>query len=126
MGFDTSDPSFKTSSSIFQNILQQYARRIIFHEPSLFFKSLDKVSFKDLILSDDFSNEDAVRFALMFEKKLGFGLVWLKDAVLDALVTSKGGIVANIGELGKRPSYGKMYHLMMFRQPPPGTRGMGL
>lgn len=101
VGWDASDPSFKTSASIFQTILQQYARRIIFHEPNLFFKSLDKVSFKDLILSDDFSNEDAVRFALMFEKKLGFGLVWLKDAVLDAFVISKGGIAANIGKLGK-------------------------
>ncbi|KAG0697488.1 hypothetical protein DFH29DRAFT_945996 [Suillus ampliporus] len=101
-GLDTSDPTVKTVSSVMQNIFQQYARRIIFHHSDLFFKSLDKVSFKDLILDDDFSNEDAAKFALLFGERLGFGLVWFKDAVLDALVMSKGGTAANVGDLSTR------------------------
>ncbi|OAX38293.1 hypothetical protein K503DRAFT_770624 [Rhizopogon vinicolor AM-OR11-026] len=102
MGLDTSDPSIKTLTSIFQDVLQQYARRIIFHEPDLFFKSLDKVSFKDLLLADDFSNEDVAKFSLLFQARLGFGLVWFKDAVIDALVMSKKGTAANIGKLSSR------------------------
>ncbi|KAG1722902.1 hypothetical protein EDB19DRAFT_1954289 [Suillus lakei] len=92
----------KTASSVMQNILQQYARRIIFHEPDLFFKSLDKVSFTDLVLDDDFSNEDVAKFILLFQARLDFGLVWFKDAVLDALVMSKGGTTANLGDFSRR------------------------
>jgi hypothetical protein len=101
MDSDTSDPSIKTVTPIFRDIFQQFGRRIIFHEPDLFFKSLDKVSFKDFLLADDFSNEDVAKFALLFQARLGFGLVWFKDAVIDALVMSKKGTAANIGKLSK-------------------------
>ncbi|KAG2143575.1 hypothetical protein DEU56DRAFT_791361 [Suillus clintonianus] len=101
---DDSDSTCKPDPSVVCDILRQYARRIIFHEPDLFFKSLDKVSFKDLILDDDFSIEDALKFLFLFEHfRLGFGLMWFKDAVLDALVMSKkGGNNANLGSLSSR------------------------
>ncbi|KAG1769115.1 hypothetical protein EV702DRAFT_1142374 [Suillus placidus] len=100
---DDSDPTFEPDPSVLHNIFQQYARRIMFHDPAFFFKSLDKVSFQDLILDDDFSIEDAFKFVSLFEKhKLGFGLMWFKDAVLDALVMSKGGDIHNFGSLSSR------------------------
>ncbi|KAG8216313.1 hypothetical protein J3R82DRAFT_6380 [Butyriboletus roseoflavus] len=83
-------------------IYQQFARRIIFHEPSLFMKSLARVSFKDLILSDDFSIEDLARFLKLFSEPLGFPLRWFKDAVLDALAISRHGTAANVGSVESR------------------------
>ncbi|KAG8216307.1 hypothetical protein J3R82DRAFT_6373 [Butyriboletus roseoflavus] len=83
-------------------IYQQFARRIIFHEPSLFMKSLEKVSFKDLILSDDFSMEDIARFLHLFMDPLAFPLKWFKDAVLDALAMSRHGTAANVGSVENR------------------------
>lgn len=82
-------------------IWQQFARRIIFHEPTLFMKSLDRVSLKVLILSDDFSMEDFARFLDLFFGAMGFSLKWLKDAVLDALAISHHGTAANGGSAGK-------------------------
>ncbi|KAG2143585.1 hypothetical protein DEU56DRAFT_242494 [Suillus clintonianus] len=101
-GLDASHPTQKSGLLIVQNILQQFARRVIFNEPNLFFKSLDKVSFKDLFLDDDFSMEDAAKFVMLFERRLGIGLMWFKDAVLEALVMSKGGTAANVGDLSRR------------------------
>lgn len=83
-------------------IFQQFARRIIFHQPSLFMKSLDKVSFKDLVLSDDFSMEDLATFGDLFIRYTEFPLKWFKDAVLDALAMSHHGTAANVGNLGER------------------------
>lgn len=82
-------------------IFQQFARRIIFHEPTLFMKSLEKVSFKDLILSDDFSMEDLARFLDLFFSPMAFPLKWFKDAVLDALAISRHGTAANVGSVGQ-------------------------
>ncbi|KAF8429445.1 hypothetical protein L210DRAFT_3508516 [Boletus edulis BED1] len=83
-------------------IYQQFARRIIFHEPTLFMKSLGKVSFKDLILSDDFSMEDLTKFLDLFLRPMEFPLKWFKDAVLDALAISRHGTAANIGSVEDR------------------------
>lgn len=82
-------------------IYQQFTRRIIFHQPTLFMKSVEKVSFKDLILSDDFSMEDLFRFLDLFLRPLEFPLRWFKDAVLDALAISRHGTAANVGGVGK-------------------------
>lgn len=82
-------------------IYQQFVRRVIFHEPSLFMKAMEKVSFKDLILSDDYSIEDMVRFMELFLRPLEFPLKWFKDAVLDALAMSRHGTAANVGSLGE-------------------------
>jgi len=82
-------------------IHQQFARRIIFHQPTLFMKSLDRVSFKDLILNDDFSIEDFSRFLGLLMIPTGFPLKWFKDAVLDALAISRHGTAANVGSVGE-------------------------
>ncbi|KAG1789732.1 uncharacterized protein HD556DRAFT_1243442 [Suillus plorans] len=100
---DDSDPTFEPDPTVLHNIFQQYARRIMFHDSDFFFKTFDKVSFQDLMLDDDFSIEDAFKFVFLFERnKLGFGLTWFKDAVVDALMMSKGGDVANFGSLSSR------------------------
>ncbi|KAJ3542751.1 hypothetical protein NMY22_g3395 [Coprinellus aureogranulatus] len=65
--------------------LSQYARRIVFYDPILFAKSLDKVSFRDLVLSDDFDMEDTVRFMGLFGQCDGYPLPWLKDSIFEAL-----------------------------------------
>ncbi|KAK2463889.1 hypothetical protein APHAL10511_004061 [Amanita phalloides] len=83
-------------------VYQQYARRIIFYEPTLFMKSLDKVSLKDLIISDDFTVEDAVKFIELFSDMLAIGLKWCKDAVIDALAISRHGTAANVGSVQDR------------------------
>lgn len=88
-------------SMMIYRILVQYARRVIWHEPTLHLKALDKVSFKDLLLSDDFSVEDIGRFYLLFSKRLEIGLLWFKDAVMEALAMSRpglGGTSANVGD----------------------------
>jgi len=82
-------------------IYQQFARRIIFHQPTLFMKSLERVSFKDLILSDDFSMVDLARFLDLFLRPMEFPLKWFKDAVLDALAISRHGTAANVGSVGE-------------------------
>jgi hypothetical protein len=84
-------------------IHQQFALRIIFYEPTLFMKSLEKVSLKDLILSDDFTLEDAVRFFDLWKEMMGFTLKWCKDAVIDALAIVRHGTAANVGPVRKLP-----------------------
>lgn len=88
----------------------------MFHDSDFFFKTFNKVSFQDLMLDDDFSIEDAFKFVFLFERnKLGFGLTWFKDAVLDALMMSKGGDIANFGGLSKWCASCTTHHLMLFR-----------
>ncbi|KAG2746325.1 hypothetical protein P692DRAFT_20836113 [Suillus brevipes Sb2] len=101
---DNSDPAFEPDPSVLYNISQQYARRIMYYDSDFFFKTLNKVSFRDLVLSDDFSIEDTFKFMSLFENnKLGLGLMWLKDAVLDALEMAKErGNVAQFGRLSSR------------------------
>ncbi|KIJ12328.1 hypothetical protein PAXINDRAFT_14806 [Paxillus involutus ATCC 200175] len=83
-------------------IYQQFSRRIILHQPHLFMKSLEKVSFKDFILGDDFSLEDLFNFHELFRSPLKFPLLWFKDAILDALAISRHGTAANVGRLENR------------------------
>jgi hypothetical protein len=125
---DDSDPTFEPDPSILHNISQQYARRIMYYDSDFFFKTLNKVSFRDLVLDDDFSIEDTFKFMFLFEKnKLGLGLMWLKDAVLDALEMSKErGNVANFGTLSKWRAYASCRtHRLMHAVQVAGTRCSG-
>lgn len=95
-----------TDIELIYHIMRQYALRIIFYEPTLFMKSLEKVSLKDLILSEDFTIEDARLFGELFiRQRLALGLLWLKDSVLEALSivtqSNSSGIAANFGDLGE-------------------------
>ncbi|KAK0469490.1 uncharacterized protein EV420DRAFT_1258562 [Desarmillaria tabescens] len=92
------------SMEIFKYATQQYARRILFHEPTLYLKTLDKVSFKDLFMDDDFDLDDLIRFMIVFSKRLEFGLLWWKDSVIEALALAvrPGSNTANLGDLGNR------------------------
>ncbi|KAF6740828.1 hypothetical protein DFP72DRAFT_1057073 [Ephemerocybe angulata] len=84
----------------------QYARRVVFHHPVLFAKSLDKVTFRDMILSDDFDFEDAIQFAKLFVRVDEFPLPWMKDAMFEALEMMKRPnpelATANIGNVSNR------------------------
>ena len=55
------------------------------------------MSFKDLFLNVDFSDEDSTKFALHVMDRLGFRLMLFKDEALEALAMSEGVTVANIG-----------------------------
>ncbi|PBK75973.1 hypothetical protein ARMSODRAFT_1080127 [Armillaria solidipes] len=92
------------SLEVFKHAMQQYARRILFHEPTLYLKTLDKVSFKDLFLDDDFDFVDLIRFVIVWMKRLEFGLPWWKDSVIEALTLAgrPGSNTANLGDLGNR------------------------
>lgn len=71
--------------TISQNIMLQYARRVLFRDPVLSLKALNKESFEDLVLDVDFSVEDMRRFTELWKKQLEFGLLWMKDATMEAL-----------------------------------------
>jgi hypothetical protein len=80
----------------------QYFRRIVFHDPNLFAKSLNKVSFKDLVMDDDFGIEDVRRILQMLERRLAFGLTWWKDSLTEALyIKDSAEASANMGSVGE-------------------------
>ncbi|KAF7342643.1 hypothetical protein MSAN_02021100 [Mycena sanguinolenta] len=81
----------------------QYGRRIIFHDPNLFAKSLNKVSFKDLVMDDDFGIEDVKRILQMLGSRLTFGLTWWKDSLTEALyIKDSAEASANMGRVEHR------------------------
>lgn len=84
-----------------QMVILQYVRRIIFYDPVLFMKALGKVSFEDLLLSEDFSFEDILNFFPLIKRPLEFGIRWYKDAVVEALAIRDLGTAANVGAPGK-------------------------
>ncbi|KAF8801176.1 hypothetical protein BYT27DRAFT_6800921 [Phlegmacium glaucopus] len=90
-------------------ITLQYIRRIIFYDHILFMKALDKVSFEDLLLSENFSIEDIMNFLPLLGKPLEFGLRWYKDAVVEALAIRDAGTAANVGASGMVVSYDLKY-----------------
>jgi hypothetical protein len=94
----------------------QYARRCIFHEPSLALKAVGKVSFKDLLLDDSFSIEDTALLWQMLHKRLEFGLVWMRDATIDALEIERASgdyrVVQKLGDAGQLKSAHKVLSLM--------------
>jgi hypothetical protein len=79
------DPEVVRLAMVQHATMLQYARRVIFHDPVLSLKALNKVSLKDLLLDPEFSWEDVVRFITVWEKRLEIGLLWWKDATLEAL-----------------------------------------
>lgn len=87
----------------------QYARRAILHEPVLSLKAMGKVSFKDLILDDDFSMEDAARFCIMLMQRMALGLLWYKDSLVEALA-----ILPCNGEIGSTANVGNPSELQSF------------
>ena len=94
----------RSKTLLVHQILQQYALRIIFYEPTLFMKSVGRVSLKDFLLCDDLTLEDIGLFFQLFSKKLELGLLWLKDSILEALTMTRHGsfgTAANIGATGK-------------------------
>ena len=81
-------------------IILQYVRRIVFHDPVLFMKAQGKVCFEDLLLSEDFFLEDILNFIPLLSRRLEFGLLWYKDAVVEALAIRDAGTAANVGAPG--------------------------
>ena len=94
-----------------QIITFQYARRIVFHDPVLFMKAMGKVSFEDLLLSEDFSLEDITCFSPLF-KPMEFGIRWYKDAVVEALAIRDAGTAANVGDPGMVIFFKFILHLL--------------
>jgi len=87
---------------IIQAVSRQYVRRMVFYDPNLFVKGIDKVSFEDFLLSDDLTYEDVF---LLFKKLhpdglLGSGLIPVKDAVLETLFMVKSGFLDNAAKAG--------------------------
>jgi hypothetical protein len=106
---------------VFHKIMQQYALRIVFYEPTLFMKSVGKVSLKDLILGDDFTLEDLALFASLFIRRLGIALLWLKDSIIEALtMTQRGSTAANVGNPSKPICYKLFLTLILFDNRKPG------
>ncbi|KAJ4469543.1 hypothetical protein J3R30DRAFT_1566854 [Lentinula aciculospora] len=86
---------------VVHHTLAQYHRRIVMHDPVLSLKAIDKVSFKDLILDEEFSLEDIARFAVLIDKQMGFGLLWWKDSLIEAMAIIRNkatGTAANVGD----------------------------
>lgn len=85
--------------------LSQYLRRAAYYDSGLYYKTLDKVSFKDWILSPEFTLEDASNLVVHFLGMTGFGLLWLKDAVHEAVEIVRRddeSITANLGQTNNR------------------------
>ncbi|KAJ6617713.1 hypothetical protein B0H10DRAFT_2176390 [Mycena sp. CBHHK59/15] len=96
----------KRTQIILSTAWLQYGRRVIFHDPYLFAKSLDKVSFKDFVMDDDFGPEDILRVMQLLSGRLQIGLLWWKDSLTEAIaiVDNPNGkfASANTGSLENR------------------------
>lgn len=116
----TKNPELQRLALISQNTVLQYARRILFYDPVLSLKAMDKVSLLDLLLDPDFSMEDMSRFTILMEKRLAIGLLWWKDAVFEALamfpVVGQSGNPANVGDpsMPYHPIYSQLRCLTVF------------
>lgn len=82
---------------IIQAVSRQYVRRMVFYDPNLFVKGIDKVSFEDFLLSDDLTFEDVF---LLFKKLhpdglLGSGFIPVEDAVPETIFMAKSGFLDN-------------------------------
>ncbi|KAJ7788010.1 hypothetical protein B0H14DRAFT_2950613 [Mycena olivaceomarginata] len=96
-------PEERNHRDTLTNAWLQYTRRIIFHDSHLFAKSLDKVSFKDFVMDDDFGSEDVLRITTMYERRLEMGLRWWKDSLTEAIeIKDSSEASANMGSLANR------------------------
>jgi hypothetical protein len=85
----------------------QYLRRAVFYDDALYYKILDKVSFKDWFLSPDFEIEDGLALAIHFRGMNAFGLLWVKDSVYEAIEIVRRqdeSITAQLGDIGESSS----------------------
>ncbi|KZT09697.1 uncharacterized protein LAESUDRAFT_735345 [Laetiporus sulphureus 93-53] len=91
--------------SIKRDAILQFARRVVLHDPALLLKAEGKVSFNDLFLDPSFTLDDFEKFERGQQQAVGRGMIWWKDAVLDALAiwpkAGKAGTAANLGRLGE-------------------------
>lgn len=95
-------PEIESSKSMLEVlflIYQQFARRFVLHQPSLFMKSLGRVSLRDLV--DGFSIDDLARFLDPFLRPMEYPLMWFKDAILDALTIARHDAACNVDIVGK-------------------------
>ncbi|KAJ7438444.1 hypothetical protein FB451DRAFT_1060252 [Mycena latifolia] len=98
----TDTPQERNHRVTLTNAWLQYTRRIIFHDPHLFAKSLNKVSLKDFVMDDDFGVDDMFRVMTMYEKRLEIGLRWWKDSITEAIaIKDSSQASANMGSLGE-------------------------
>ncbi|KAJ6514450.1 hypothetical protein C8R47DRAFT_1173146 [Mycena vitilis] len=88
---------------ILDNAFAQYFRRIVFHDPHLYAKALDKVSVKDFVLDDEFGYDNFMRVARMIGNRMAFGLHWWKDSLTEAIyIRDSAEASANMGSLDNR------------------------
>ncbi|KAK7036700.1 hypothetical protein VNI00_011365 [Paramarasmius palmivorus] len=87
------------SVDIIRNTSRQYALRIILHEPILSVKAIGKASLEDLILSPDFSLEDAARFFILFELRFEVGLSWWKESLMEASAMGPDGDIGRFASI---------------------------
>ncbi|CCM00509.1 uncharacterized protein FIBRA_02543 [Fibroporia radiculosa] len=105
---DRRDQDYVRHVNIQRDIILQYTRRVLLHDPILVLKADKKVSFNDLFLDPNFTAEDFKRVERGQMKALMEGMIWWRDATLEALSlwpkNSKEQIrtTANVGKLGER------------------------
>ncbi|THU90942.1 hypothetical protein K435DRAFT_727758 [Dendrothele bispora CBS 962.96] len=103
--------SIQRERNISRILVHQFARRIIFYDPILCSKAIDKVSFEDLFSHPDFTLDDLFRFMYLYENRLGLGLLWFKDSTMEAcaMAPSLDGKdeknAANVGDYESRVSF---------------------
>lgn len=85
--------------------LLQYTRRIILNDPVLLLKAEGKVSLNDMFLDPNFSAEDFKRLEEGQGLLRSSGMIWWKDATLEAIAmwpeAGKKSTAANLGDLSK-------------------------
>ncbi|KAJ7155155.1 hypothetical protein C8R46DRAFT_1227108 [Mycena filopes] len=100
---DTTTAEEKKIRALHDKAWAQYFRRMVFHDPQLFARSLGKVSFKDLVLDDEFTFDDLLRIQVLMGQRLTFGLTWWKDCLTEAIfIRDCAEASANMGSLENR------------------------
>ncbi|KAF6753664.1 hypothetical protein DFP72DRAFT_966588 [Ephemerocybe angulata] len=103
---DSDDPpsGYPSLATIRHYQAVQHARRIILHDSVFYAKSLDKNTFQEFILSNDFDFTDAARLRELTSRMAEFALPWIKDILVEALELSKrphsGDEANDIGDAG--------------------------
>ncbi|KAJ7146628.1 hypothetical protein C8R44DRAFT_757905 [Mycena epipterygia] len=65
--------------------------------------SMNKVSFKDFVMDDDFGMDDVLRVHHMYQRRLKMGLRWWKDSLTEAIaIKDSSEASANMGNIQNR------------------------
>ncbi|KAJ3861324.1 hypothetical protein EV359DRAFT_84438 [Lentinula novae-zelandiae] len=91
----------KSQSLLRYHTWAHYIRRIVLHEPVLSLKATNKVSFKDLLLDEEFTAEDVEWIGVLLGKQMQIGLLWCKDSLIEAMSIIRNklkGTAANVGD----------------------------